>query len=78
MMETITPYLAQISLALSNRNDATFLWFSCIDVIKSIAANKIHKEKKKKKKTLLWSIVQFKLFLKEKIDFFLFIKLLLK
>ena len=49
MMETITPYLAQISLALSNRNDATFLWFSCIDVIKSIAANKIHKEKKKKK-----------------------------
>jgi hypothetical protein len=50
MMETITPYLAQISLALSNRNDATFLWFSCIDVIKSIAANKIHKEREKKKK----------------------------
>jgi hypothetical protein len=70
MMETITPYLAQISLALSNRNDATFLWFSCIDVIKSIAANKIHKEKKKKKKRKNEVSKSLKFYSKKKSTFF--------
>jgi hypothetical protein len=60
MSETITPCLAQISLALSNRINAIFFLFSCMDATKSAAAKKnknytlkYHSNEKQNKEKLL-------------------------
>jgi hypothetical protein len=51
-----TPCLAQISLALSNKVDAVFFWFSWIDVIKSWAVKPKREKESLTKKLLIWSI----------------------